>query len=83
MFLGAMVLVAVGAALMAAYSATFGFVIGLFTVMGGIFLWAIALNYGPPPASHPLPSSAHPPHESGTHAAEPGRPDAPVLTQTP
>lgn len=39
---------------MAADSANFGFVIGLFTTMAAIFLWAISLNYGVPPAAHPL-----------------------------
>lgn len=49
MFLASMFLIVFGAVAMDVYSASFGFVVGLFSLMGGIFLFAISLNYGPPP----------------------------------
>lgn len=57
MFLASMLLIVAGGLLMAAFNAPgqFAFVIGLFIVMGGVLLFAISLNYGPPPATHPLP----------------------------
>lgn len=68
MFLLSVFLMVAGSVIMWAYYAPglqLEFAAGLFTVMGGVFLWAISLNYGPPPATHPLPpvrsgSSGHP-----------------------
>ncbi len=53
MFLGALILVVVGVLVMIIDTANMGFVFGLFTLMGGIFLWAISLNYGDTPAKGP------------------------------
>ncbi len=58
MFLASMLLIVIGSVLMWVYEApagAFAFVIGLFVVMGGAILFAISLNYGPPPDTRPLP----------------------------
>lgn len=55
LFLASMFLIVVGSAVMwAFYTAPPPiFALGLFVVMGGVILWAISLNAGPPPAHHP------------------------------
>ncbi len=47
--LGSFFLIGFGAIAMEVYSASFGFVVGLFTMMGGVFLFPVALTFGPPP----------------------------------
>ncbi len=61
MFLASMLLIVVGGLLMEAFIAPgqFGFIIGLFIVMGGVILFAISLNYGSPPDTRPLPPVEH------------------------
>jgi hypothetical protein len=57
MFLLSVLLIVAGAVIMDAYYAPglqLEFGAGLFTVMGGVILWAISLNYGTPPATKPL-----------------------------
>lgn len=57
MFFLSLLLIVVGSIIMWVYYAPglqLDFGAGLFTLMGGIILWAISLNYGTPPATKPL-----------------------------
>jgi hypothetical protein len=53
MFFSALFLVALGVVIMIVDTANQGFVVGLFLLMGGIFLWGVSLNYGDPPVTRP------------------------------
>lgn len=58
MFLVSMFLIVAGAVIMEVYynpGLQLEFGAGLFITMAGIILWAVSLNYGPPPATKPLP----------------------------
>lgn len=58
MFLLSVLMIVAGSVIMWVYYAPglqVEFGAGLFVLMGGVVMWAISLNYGPPPDTHPLP----------------------------